>query len=115
MLSRSVFAALPGHGRWSTALLADGNVGIGGDPVGLLVRLRELLAGDGRVVLELDPPGSPSGAVTVRIEHSGRRSGWFLWAHLAVDHVHAVAERASWRVAEQWEQAGRWFAVLERS
>ena len=32
-LRRDVFAPLPGEGRWGTALLADGNVGIGGDPV----------------------------------------------------------------------------------
>ena len=35
-LRRDVFAPLPGEGRWYTALLADGNVGIGGDPVALL-------------------------------------------------------------------------------
>ncbi|MGH3346947.1 MAG: class I SAM-dependent methyltransferase, partial [Nocardioides sp.] len=34
-LRRNVFATLPGEGRWSTALLADGNIGIGGDPVTL--------------------------------------------------------------------------------
>ena len=114
VLSRSVFAALPGHGRWSTAVLADGNVGIGGDPVGLLVRLRELLSRDGRVVMELDPPGGPSGAVRVRVEHAGRRSDWFPWAHLAAEQVHVVAEAAGWHAVEQWEEADRWFAVLER-
>ncbi len=29
-LRRSVFDPLPGHGRWATVLLADGNIGIGG-------------------------------------------------------------------------------------
>jgi SAM-dependent methyltransferase len=37
-LLRSVFDALPGEGRWGTVLLADGNIGIGGDPVALLDR-----------------------------------------------------------------------------
>jgi len=41
---RSVFDALPAEGRWHTALLADGNVGIGGDPIRLLSRLRGLIA-----------------------------------------------------------------------
>ena len=31
-LHRSVFDPLPGQGRWGTALLADGNIGIGGLP-----------------------------------------------------------------------------------
>ena len=30
---RDVFDPVPGEGRWDTALLADGNIGIGGDPV----------------------------------------------------------------------------------
>ncbi len=33
-LHRDVYDTVPGEGRWHTALLADGNVGIGGDPVG---------------------------------------------------------------------------------
>ena len=31
-LHRSVFDPLPGEGRWATVLLADGNIGIGGQP-----------------------------------------------------------------------------------
>src|SRR5204863_7462240 len=40
VLQRSVFDPLPGHGRWRTIVLADGNIGIGGDPVRLLRRCR---------------------------------------------------------------------------
>ena len=43
-----------GRGRWATVLLLDGNIGIGGDPIRLLRRLRELLADDGTAVVELD-------------------------------------------------------------
>lgn len=113
-LSRSVFASLPGHGRWSTALLADGNVGIGGDPVGLLRRLADLLSTDGRVVLEVDPPEAPSGPVSVRVEHDGQFSDWFPWAHVSVDHIDVIAEAAGFELAETWQEVGRWFAVLER-
>ncbi|MEU4689992.1 class I SAM-dependent methyltransferase [Actinoplanes sp. NPDC023714] len=68
-LRRDVFAPLPGHGRWEDVLLADGNVGIGGDPVALLRRCRELLAPHGRIHTELEPPGtgSWSGPATVRL------------------------------------------------
>ncbi len=38
-LLRSVFHDLPGEGRWPTALLIDGNIGIGGDPLRLLNRV----------------------------------------------------------------------------
>ena len=38
-LHRDVFDHLPGEGRWVCALLADGNIGIGGDPVALLRRV----------------------------------------------------------------------------
>ena len=42
-LHRDVFDALPGMGRWQTVLLADGNVGLGGDPWRVLQRAGELL------------------------------------------------------------------------
>ena len=42
-LHRDVFDRLPGEGRWTCALLADGNIGIGGDPVALLRRVAHLL------------------------------------------------------------------------
>ena len=48
-----VFEAVPEEGRWGTALLADGNVGISGDPTHLLRRVRELLRPEGRVVVEV--------------------------------------------------------------
>lgn len=43
---------MPGEGRRQTALLADGNLGTGGDPSGLLTRLRGLLRAGGRLVIE---------------------------------------------------------------
>ena len=43
VLQRSIFASVPGAGRWCSALLQDGNIGIGGDPEALLARIRALL------------------------------------------------------------------------
>src|ERR1700734_2122405 len=54
-LHRSVFDPLPGHGRWATVLLADGNIGIGGQPARLLHRCAELLAPSGRILIEAEP------------------------------------------------------------
>ena len=47
-LHRDVFATVPGTGRWARVLLADGNIGIGGDPDALLSRVAELLKPPGR-------------------------------------------------------------------
>ena len=55
VLERSVFDRVPGASRWRTALLLDGNIGIGGDPVALLSRVTELLAPDGRIIVEIEP------------------------------------------------------------
>ncbi len=112
VLARSVFAELPGHGRWRTALLADGNVGIGGDPVGLLRRVRQLLCDTGILLVELDAPGSGSGPVQVQVEHEGATSEWFPWAHLETGHIDIAAQAAGLEVVELWQEAGRHFAAL---
>lgn len=51
-LRRSVFEALPAEGRWGTALLLDGNLGIGGDPSALLARMAQLLCPGGMLIAE---------------------------------------------------------------
>ena len=49
-----VLQSLPmGVGQWDRILLADGNLGIGGDPVALLRRLRPLLTPGGRIVADV--------------------------------------------------------------
>lgn len=58
----SIFEVTPDPGLWSTALLLDGNIGIGGHPHVLLQRVAELLTDDGLVLVELDPaPETASG------------------------------------------------------
>ncbi|MGC5561386.1 class I SAM-dependent methyltransferase [Streptomyces sp. FR-108] len=54
-LRRSVFEPLPAEGRWDTALLVDGNIGIGGDPPALLARLTDLLVPAGLLIAETVP------------------------------------------------------------
>lgn len=112
-LLRSVFEPLPGEGRWGTALLADGNVGIGGDPVALLERARDLLAPDGRVVVDVAPWGT--GVVTrhVRLETAHGRSGRFPWTAVGADAIAAVAAAAGLGQATGHRHGGRWWAVVE--
>ena len=112
-LQRSVFDRVPAAGRWQHALLADGNVGIGGDPVALLLRTADLLAPAGRVHVELGAPGSRSGSTLARLEPEGAAPGeWFPWAHLPVSGLEPVAAAAALEVADVWSGAGRWFAEL---
>jgi hypothetical protein len=108
-----VFAAVPGAGRWRTALVLDGNIGIGGRPRALLDRLRALLTSDGAVLCELDPPGSATRSELIALEDAGGvRSAWFGWARVSVDGIDAVASQAAMTVREIWEQEGRWFASM---
>lgn len=112
VLHASVHDALLDGTRWSTILLADGNIGIGGDPVTLLRRVRSLLAPGGRVLVELDPPATATARVQVRLESDDRTSDWFPWAHVSVDDAAVVAGRAGLVPTETWEAAGRHFAAL---
>jgi SAM-dependent methyltransferase len=91
-LLRDVFAPLPGTGRWQTVLLADGNVGLAGDPLRILQRARELLAAGGQCVAEFDPGTVGVRAHSVRLETSQGVGPWFKWASVGVDCAAALAE-----------------------
>jgi SAM-dependent methyltransferase len=113
-LIRSVYERLPGEGRWTTVLLADGNVGIGGDPHRLLSRIRDLLAPAGTLLVEAGSPGSLSGPVRLRLQDDVGLSEEFPWSCLAIEDVASVAIQAGLEPAETWEEAGRWFAAVLR-
>lgn len=112
VLPGCVFGVLPAVGRWATVLLADGNIGIGGDPERLLARARQLLTDDGRVLVELLPPSTPSRVVDVRLERGGRTSSWFRWAEVGADDVAALATSCGLYVDERWHDGDRHFAAL---
>lgn len=112
-IEASVFDRVPNAGQWGSALLLDGNVGIGGRPALLLRRLAQLVAPGGRVLVELEPPGVATRAERLRLECGGACSAWFRWAHVGVDGIEAAAEPAGLAVRETWERSGRWFAALD--
>lgn len=84
-LHQNLFAPLPGTGQWATVLLADGNIGIGGDPVRLLRRARDLLAPDGVVITEGDLPPVGLHRERLRVETEDQVGTWFPWATVGVD------------------------------
>jgi SAM-dependent methyltransferase len=114
-LLRDVYHDLPGEGRWHTALLADGNVGIGGDPVGLLRRVRQLLDPRGRVVVELSPHTTGCTAGWAALVCEGVRSRPFRWSVVGADAVARIAEKAGLVVAGTHVHGGRVSAVLQEA
>ncbi|MFE0173269.1 class I SAM-dependent methyltransferase [Streptomyces sp. NPDC059002] len=113
-LLRSVFDPLPDEGRWGTALLIDGNVGIGGDPTALLARVAQLLAPGGLLIVE-----TASVDVDERVEvcvDDGRGSPGelFPWSRLGAAALLCRARPQGWRLADQWTSEGRCFLALRR-
>jgi SAM-dependent methyltransferase len=91
-LRRDVFERLPGTGRWGTVLLADGNVGLGGDPTRLLRRVGELMRSGGHCVAEFDPLISGVEHRWVRLESSKTVGPWFQWASVGADYAARLAK-----------------------
>ena len=114
-MQRDVFDRLPGEGRWHSALLADGNIGIGGDPVRLLQRVRSLVVPGGRVVVELEGPGSTVMSCWASLEASDCRSRPFRWATLGVDDIARTAHAAGLGVSGVHQLGDRWAAVLSEA
>lgn len=112
-LRRDVYEALPGEGRWHTALLADGNLGIGGDPVTLLQRVREVIDPRGRVVVEVHPPGTEAKSVWATLECAGTTSRPFRWSIVGVDDITEIASRAGLALTGTHRLGERWAIVLQ--
>ena len=111
---RSVFADVPRAGTWGTALLLDGNMGIGGAPKALLARARALVAPGGVVLVETGPPAAPTRRVRVRLETHAAISPWFGWATVGAGGIARLARAAGLEPRATIAAGGRWFARLER-
>ncbi len=111
-LHRDVFRPIPGEGRWQHVLLADGNVGIGGEPARLLKRARQLLATGGTVLCETERPGTPIHRLQLRLERADQRSAWFPWALCGADALAELARTIGFRDCRVWSVEGRWFSEL---
>lgn len=111
-LCRSVFDHLPGEGRWDTALLVDGNVGIGGDPAALLGRVAQLVVPGGLLLAEAAPYEIDE-RMRVRVTDArGAAGGDFPWARLGTNALLSCALPLGWRPAGRWTAAGRAFVAL---
>lgn len=110
----SIFDPIPAEGRWDTALLADGNVGIGGDVPRLLRRIGEIIAARGRLLVELAYDDVDESLSVCVDDGSGRCGAEFPWARVGESALERYARAAGWRVVDGWcdEASRRRFACL---
>ncbi|QBI54033.1 class I SAM-dependent methyltransferase [Streptomonospora litoralis] len=113
-LRRSVFDALPGEGGWPTALLLDGNIGIGGDPEDLLARMADVVAPGGLLLVEVAGEDVDERLAARICDASGRCTAPFAWARVGAAALAATASRTSWTVVETWSCGRRLFTALRR-
>jgi len=115
VIRADVFGPLPGEGGWGSALLADGNVGIGGDPERLMLRVAGLVRPGGRAVVEVSRRDVDR-REGVRIAlAAGPASTPFRWATLGAPALRRVAGVTGWLPHDQWDDGGRRFVVLLRA
>lgn len=114
-LQRSVFGPLPGEGRWSSALLLDGCVGIGGTPTKLLSRLRELIAPTGIAYVEHEPAEEALDLTSAKVRDIDGGVGPELpWAALGRQALSHAADQAGLVIVETWTSHHRAFAAIAR-
>lgn len=111
VLRRDLFEPLPGEGRWAHVLLADGNIGIGGDPARLLRRVRGLLRPGGSALVEADPARDADWRGTVRLHTSAGIGPEIPWAIVGLRALAALATGIGLRVTAT-RTGARTFAQL---
>ncbi|HEX5254132.1 MAG TPA: class I SAM-dependent methyltransferase [Mycobacterium sp.] len=95
-----VFAPLPQTGYWQTVLLADGTIGLDGDPVRILTRAAQLLAPGGCCIAEFEPDAGGVRTGWVRLESADAVGPWFRWAWVGIDSAAVVATQAGLAVTD---------------
>jgi SAM-dependent methyltransferase len=115
-LKQSVFSPVPQAGHWGSALLLDGNIGIGGNVGRLLRRCRQLIAPRGTLLVEVDPDDHLDVAYRALLQdRDGNRSEPFAWARTGTEGLAARAPEAGWNPGPiEWLQ-GRVFCRLSPS
>jgi SAM-dependent methyltransferase len=91
MVRADVFGPLPGEETWQHVLLADGNIGIGGDPLRLLRRATQLLASGGTVLVETDAVPDVLWQGIARVRTAGGTGAPLPWASAGADALVRLA------------------------
>jgi len=115
VLLRAVEERLPAEGRWGTVLLADGNIGIGGDPQRLLARCHELLRDGGVALVEADDDDDVDDRFILTLHSAaGRRSTPVPWARAGASALVRLASGFGFVAVEEWRVDRRVFLALRR-
>ncbi|MDN5765435.1 MAG: bifunctional glycosyltransferase/class I SAM-dependent methyltransferase [Humibacillus sp.] len=115
-LFRDINDRLPGEGRWGTVLLADGNIGIGGDPLSLLRRCRELVRAGAMALVEISPDDAADEVTTLTLHDlHGRRSAPLPWSVIGARRLVQLAALAGFVPVEDWRVDGRAFVALRQA
>lgn len=112
-----LFTRLPAEGRWRHILLADGNIGIGGDPLTLLRRSVSLLAPGGSALAETASADDGLWRGSARLHGPASTGSWFPWATVGLAAVPELARAAGLSAVEMVTRrsCGRSFVRLVRS
>jgi hypothetical protein len=92
-----VWDEVPDEGRWRHVLLADGNIGIGGDPALLLARAARLVEAGGSVLVETDPDPVTDWRGTVAVRTAAGLGPAAPWARIGRAALREVAEHLGLR------------------
>ena len=114
-LRRRITETLPAEGRWGTALLVDGNIGMGGDVATLLQRCRGLVAPGGLIICEVDASPDRHDVCEVVLDCDGVESVPLPWASIGARPLERIAAGLDLVMAEEWTAEGRVFVTLRRT
>ena len=111
-LRRRINQPLPAEGRWGTALLMDGNVGMGGDVATLLARCVQPVRPDGLVICEVDRVAARHENRTVVLRTDDATSVALPWSRVGAAALLEAANSLDLLLVEEWMAGERAFVAL---
>jgi glycosyltransferase A (GT-A) superfamily protein (DUF2064 family) len=111
-LRRRINQPLPAEGRWGTALLMDGNVGMGGDVVTLLARCAQLVEPGGLVICEVDRVSGRHESHTVVLRTKDATSVALPWSRIGATALLQAVGSLDLLLVEEWTAGERAFVAL---
>jgi rSAM/selenodomain-associated transferase 1 len=111
-LRRRINQPLPAEGRWGTALLMDGNVGMGGEVAALLARCAQLVRPGGLVICEVDRVSGRHESHTVVLRTEDATSVAFRWSRIGAAALLEAAKSLDLLLVEEWTSGERVFVAL---
>jgi rSAM/selenodomain-associated transferase 1 len=111
-LRRRINHPLPAEGRWGTALLMDGNVGMGGDVATLLARCTQLVRPGGLVICEVDRVSARHENHTVVLRAEDATSVALPWSRIGATALLQPAKALDLLFVEEWTAGERVFVAL---